>query len=362
MKRHFNTAGPCNPDLYYMVPVMSRLPGVRQLIEQQAYFVLHAPRQVGKTTSLLALARELTSEGRYSAVLVSMETGAPFFRRHHHGGAGHPRGVAWRRRGPAAARRATAAMARGRAGARVGTALKVWSQSCPRPLVVFLDEIDSLQDDLLISVLRQIRGRYLVAGADRHAGRARLQGSSRQRPPAADRLQTTSPFNIKIESLTLRDFTADEVDELYHQHTGDTGQRFEPGAVARAFELTQGQPWLVNALARQLIEVVVPDATRPITGHDVDLAREILIRRNDTHLDSLTERLREPRGRRSSNPFSRAKRSATCAWTTCVSCSTSGSSGPQPLAAWRSPIRYGSGCHVPLLQARKFRRLFTSEH
>ncbi len=39
---------------------------------------LHAPRQVGKTTALLALAAELTTAGRYVAVLVSMEVGAPF--------------------------------------------------------------------------------------------------------------------------------------------------------------------------------------------------------------------------------------------------------------------------------------------
>jgi hypothetical protein len=57
---------------------MRRLPTVRQLIDRQSYFVLHAPRQVGKTTSLMALGRELTREGRYASVLVSMEVGAPF--------------------------------------------------------------------------------------------------------------------------------------------------------------------------------------------------------------------------------------------------------------------------------------------
>jgi hypothetical protein len=76
--RFFNTAGPNNPDDHYTLPVLARLPSVRTLIEQKLYFVLHAPRQVGKTTSLLTLARELTAEGTYAAVLLSMETGAPF--------------------------------------------------------------------------------------------------------------------------------------------------------------------------------------------------------------------------------------------------------------------------------------------
>jgi hypothetical protein len=81
---------------------------------------------------------------------------------------------------------------------------------------------------------------------------------------------------------------------LYAQHTGDTGQRFEPEAVDRAFALTEGQPWLVNALARQLVEVV-PDPAQPITLADVDRAKEILVARDDVHLESLTHRLTEPR-------------------------------------------------------------------
>ncbi|HBY76174.1 MAG TPA: polyketide biosynthesis operon protein CyrO, partial [Cyanobacteria bacterium UBA11148] len=40
----------------------------------------------------------------------------------------------------------------------------------------------------------------------------------------SDRLNTSSPFNIKVRSITLRDFNAEEVAELYGQHTQDTGQ------------------------------------------------------------------------------------------------------------------------------------------
>ena len=78
MSRHFNTAGPCDPEVHYMLPPERRLPGIRDVIDQQSYFVLHAPRQVGKTTSLVALAKALTAEGRYAALLVSMEVGAAF--------------------------------------------------------------------------------------------------------------------------------------------------------------------------------------------------------------------------------------------------------------------------------------------
>jgi hypothetical protein len=95
----------------------------------------------------------------------------------------------------------------------------------------------------------------------------------------------------------MRDFDRDEVLELYAQHTSETGQVFDVAAIDRAFALTGGQPWLVNALGRQLVEVVVPDRAIPLSAAHVDVAADILVERQDTHLDSLAERLRDPRVR-----------------------------------------------------------------
>src|SRR5215210_5486465 len=76
--KFFNTAGPCRPDRNYMIPATRRLAdeNVAGLIEQGGYFVVHAPRQVGKTTAMIALARELTVSGKYISAVVSMEVGA----------------------------------------------------------------------------------------------------------------------------------------------------------------------------------------------------------------------------------------------------------------------------------------------
>jgi predicted AAA+ superfamily ATPase len=75
MPRFFNTAGPCDPRIHYMLPPERRLPAVRGLIDQQHYFVLHAPRQSGKTTYLRSLAPALTSDGRLAALVASCEVG-----------------------------------------------------------------------------------------------------------------------------------------------------------------------------------------------------------------------------------------------------------------------------------------------
>ncbi len=136
-----------------------------------------------------------------------------------------------------------------------------WSRQCPRPVVLFLDEIDALFDNLLISVLPQLRTGY----ADRPGKfpqSVALVGLHDVREIQS--LGTSMLFNIKVESLTLPNFTVDEVAELYGWHTADTGQPFTPEAQELAFELARGQPWLVNALARQAVEKLVPDRTVPI--------------------------------------------------------------------------------------------------
>ena len=50
MPRQFNTAGPCRPDIHYTVDSLQRLAGVRQLIDGEQSFVLHAPRQMGRNS------------------------------------------------------------------------------------------------------------------------------------------------------------------------------------------------------------------------------------------------------------------------------------------------------------------------
>ena len=299
MSRWFNIAGPCKPNKHYMLPPTSRLPDLGIAIEQESYFVVHAPRQTGKTTAMLALAKQLTSSGRYASVMVSVEVGSAF--NHDPSAAELAILGSWQNtiednlppelQPPAWIYNAP--------GQRIKENLRAWSRAIKRPLVIFIDEIDSLQDQTLISVLRQLRDGFpnrpenfpssvgLVGLRDVRDYKVASGGS--------DRLNTASPFNIKVSSITLRNFNAAEVEELYQQHTQETGQVFTPEATAIAFDLTQGQPWLVNALAKEVVEKMVRDRNIPITGEHILQAKEILIARQDTHLDSLAERLREPR-------------------------------------------------------------------
>ena len=306
---YFNTAGPCFEAEHYMLPPEPRLPEAREYIERGSYFVLHAPRQSGKTTVLGTLARTLNAEGRYAALWFSCET-ARTAETVEHAEALLLQAIA------AAAKHMRLApellppdpWPEGVPGARLLTALEEWAIRCPRPLVLFFDEIDSLQGDVLVSVLSQLRNGY-QNGPEVFPRSVVLCGMRDVRDYKAasggdpGRFGTSSPFNIKVDSVRLADFTHAQVVELYEQHTEATGQKFSPEAVQRAFEATQGQPWLVNALAREAVDEMRVPVSEPVTDGHMDEAVERLIVARATHLDSLVARLHEPRVKRVIEPM-----------------------------------------------------------
>lgn len=77
MERFFNTAGPQIPEDNYCIDPLRRfdLDDILGLIRQKRYFVLHAPRQTGKTSCMLALRDYLNKEGNYIAVYANVEGG-----------------------------------------------------------------------------------------------------------------------------------------------------------------------------------------------------------------------------------------------------------------------------------------------
>lgn len=296
--RFFNTTGPCRADQHYMLPAASRLGAMRLYIERRQYVVLHAARQSGKTTALEELARQLLDEGRYASAVLSCEVASPFADVER----AEPAILqSWRQTGdltlPPDLR--PPPWPEAPVGTRVGAALGAWAQSCPRPLVLFLDEVAALRDEALLSLLRQLRASFGArpGGFPHSIVLVGLRDVRDYAMAAGSRLGTASPFNVKVESLTLTDFSRAEVGALLAQHTAETGQAFEDEAVDEVYAQARGQPWLTNALGATLVDVVAPDRRAPITREAVAQAVDLLIRRRDTHLDSLAVRLVEPRVR-----------------------------------------------------------------
>ncbi|MCB0064648.1 MAG: AAA-like domain-containing protein, partial [Caldilineaceae bacterium] len=185
-----------------------------------------------------------------------------------------------------------------------------WAEHCEKPLILLIDEIDTLIGDTLISVLRQLRAGYdkrpanfpqsIILCGVRDVRDYRIHSSQEKAL-----ITGGSAFNIKAESLRLGNFARAEVDQLYAQHTQETGQAVTPEALNLIWELTEGQPWLVNALG---YEMAFKTKERRRHTHTIDIdmvnqAKEAIILRRETHLDQLTDKLQEARVRHVIEPI-----------------------------------------------------------
>ena len=314
--RFFNTAGPVDPEMHYRVPPLARLEvdELLLLIRQRKYFVLHAPRQTGKTSALLALRNALNAEDDFRCAYVNVEGGQS---------AREDVGAAMRAILSALARSARETLGDPFVAKVWPDILEIagphdalretlarWSESSSRPLVLMIDEVDALVGDTLIAVLRQLRAGYperpirfpqsVVLCGVRDVRDYRIQSSAENAIIAGG-----SAFNVRAESLRLGDLSPDEVQFLLTQHTSETGQAFTTDARAAIWELTRGQPWLVNAVAFEACfkDRAGRDRDRAISADAIQDAREALILRRDTHLDQLADKLREERVRRVVEPL-----------------------------------------------------------
>ncbi len=73
MEKEFNVTGICNPQRHYMVDTADKLNEIKKLVEKGNYFTINGPRQFGKTTSLVLLAKVLRQEDECFVIKTSFE-------------------------------------------------------------------------------------------------------------------------------------------------------------------------------------------------------------------------------------------------------------------------------------------------
>ena len=212
--RFFNTEGPVRPNNHYAIPPLDRMDvdELLGLIRAERYFVLHAPRQTGKTSALIAL-RDLLNSGQignFRCVDVNVE----------------PAQVARddTARGIRAILGSLAENARELSDSYPGSVwqdvlasmgpesalkglLTRWCVANPTPLVLLVDEIDSLVGDTLLSVLRQLHAGYeqrpegfpqsVVLCGVRDIRDYRIRSST------GEVIAGGSPFNVAAKSLRM---------------------------------------------------------------------------------------------------------------------------------------------------------------
>ena len=310
VSKYFNVAGPSNGKDHYILPATIRCREVVKLVNQNQYFVIHAARQSGKTTIIQHLAREINESGQSYALYCSLEAASVI--------TDEKEGIPQIFQIIKSAIKSTSFPAKESFGhgfesinysVLIKDTLSAFCASLDRPLVIFFDEIDSLADNTLVSFLRQIRDGYITRSSIPFPQSIGLVGMRNIRDykvkvrPGQDTLGSASPFNIIAKSLTLRNFTEQEITTLYTQHTDETGQVFELEAIQYINAQTCGQPWLVNAIASESLEIIGDDCREPVTAAIARQAIQNIILRRDTHIDSLLARLNDVRVRRIIEPI-----------------------------------------------------------
>ena len=314
--RFFCTAGPVRSQDHYCLPPLTRLAlsEVLALIDQQQYFALHAPRQTGKTTCLLALTEYLNRAGKHHALYCNVELAQAAREDVQRGMRAIFGEMASRARDflndPFLFDRQHTLFEQFGPDGVLNAAITEWSKASAKPIVLLIDEIDALVGDVLISVLRQLRAGYdkrprhfpqsIILCGVRDVRDYRMHSAQQQAI-----ITGGSAFNIKAESLRLENFQRREIATLIRQHTDATGQAFADDALEQVWHLTRGQPWLVNALCYEVCFKAAEgrDRARPITAAMMETAKEQIVRRRETHIDQLVDKLAERRVQNAIEPI-----------------------------------------------------------
>jgi len=230
--KYFNVAGPCIENQHYMLDAIERLRDeLAELISTNQYFVIHAARQTGKTTLLLNLRNKINAEGKYYALYCSLENVQSFPNPEQ----GIPAIINCLKTDIRYSNMPSKLdFAKNLDGIDVANQLRMaitdFCASLDKPLIILFDEADCLGEHTLITFLRQLRNGFVNRGSIPFPATIALVGMRNIRDYRAkirddrETFGSASPFNIITKSMTLRNFSKEEVELLYQQHTDETGQ------------------------------------------------------------------------------------------------------------------------------------------
>ncbi len=233
-QRYFNTSGPNIQNEHYTLVRQIYIEKGIDMVERSRYFTIWAPRQTGKSTFFRQLAQKL-EEQDYKVAHINFENYKTAsldsflydftknLKNKWNFDATNEKDIA--------------------------KIFSLISEKIDCKLVLIIDEVEGINPDFISDFLHSIRNVY--HSRENHGlksvilvGVANISGIIQD---------NASPFNI-ADNLDINFFTQEEVFELLEQHETETAQKFDPRVKEKIYEITAGQPGLVNGFAYQLVD------------------------------------------------------------------------------------------------------------
>ena len=232
--RRFNTSGPNIIEKHYTLPRLALIEKGKDLVHNDRYFTIWAPRQTGKSTYFRLLAEALKQEG-YLVCHINFENylkkSLSNFMERLVLALEQDWGLDLKR-------------------LNLAQVFHKVEQIKDKKLVLIIDEVEGINPKYFGEVLHTIRNAY--HSRETHGLKSVIfVGVSNITGVVQD---NASPFNIS-DSLQVDYFTQQEVFELLGQHETATEQLFAPEVKEKIYYITAGQPGLVNGFAAKLVEL-----------------------------------------------------------------------------------------------------------
>lgn len=230
--RKFNTSGQNILERHYTLMRPQLVSRGIELVNDERYFTIWAPRQTGKSTYFLLLKAALEKQG-YKVAHVNFENfmNAPLssFLERFVNKTNKFLGTEFRQ-------------------TDIANIFNEIEEITDPKLVLIIDEVEGINKEYFSDFLHAIRNAYhsrtehalksvILVGVSNIVGI--VQGNA-------------SPFNI-AENLDIPFFTNEETYELLGQHETETGQLFDQKVKDKIIEITANQPGLVNGFAKKLV-------------------------------------------------------------------------------------------------------------
>ncbi|QTA77922.1 NTP hydrolase p-loop-containing [Desulfonema limicola] len=277
--REFNTTGPCDPDIHYTVMRENLISKGIEKVKKGRFFTIFAPRQSGKTTYFQLLIRKLRDN--YTPIWVTFENLASVSREDFYLDFGEQIGEELSKEGAVYDYSIKDQRSLGKFFKTIRGQIK--------PIALFIDEFEGIPDCVINELMHTFRRMY-HRKKDYNLHSLALVGVS---TVAELVVSSASPFNI-AEEFQIPYFSCEEVYSLISQYVFESGQSFEENAIKAIYENTGGQPGLVCAVSKYIIETLVPDRKLPVTiNHYYKAQNHFLTERFDKNIINIVQKARE---------------------------------------------------------------------